>query len=335
MRDRDDAILLERHVFDTARLMAEHPPRLRHGHKKVVFELACPPGCRHAGEIRYSRWSALELPRKLEIVGASSRVETRVGVFDYAPSRESGPAVEWHVNFADPHLFVAYGGPLFAQDEMQVAEHPALGAVREALEAAGSPTLTEAFGEPTPVLLMGVERRCQIATDADPAAGRPQGLYGNRFARAEIDVVRRAVTPIDPPTVTNFIAMAAPAGGSDFYDVYDIEKILVTACTGFRAAVRESARPDDPTVVVHTGFWGCGAFGGNRVLMTLLQILAARLAGVHHLVFHTVDPLGVPVVKEACAHADSLAAGGSPRGKGELIGAIEAMGLRWGVSDGN
>ena len=29
---------------------------------------------------------------------------------------------EWHVNFADPRLFVSYGSGLFAQDEMQVAE---------------------------------------------------------------------------------------------------------------------------------------------------------------------------------------------------------------------
>ena len=27
---------------------------------------------------------------------------------------------------------------------------------------------------------------------------------------------------------------------------------------------------------VRTGFWGCGAFGGNRTLMTLLQLLADR-----------------------------------------------------------
>ncbi len=42
---------------------------------------------------------------------------------------------EWWVNFADPHLFVAYGSSLFAQDEIQVAEHPSLGHLREALYA--------------------------------------------------------------------------------------------------------------------------------------------------------------------------------------------------------
>jgi hypothetical protein len=28
--------------------------------------------------------------------------------------------------------------------------------------------------------------------------------------------------------------------------------------------------------IFHTGFWDCGAYGGNRVLMALLQLLANR-----------------------------------------------------------
>ncbi|MEX1263094.1 MAG: hypothetical protein WEE66_04010 [Actinomycetota bacterium] len=31
------------------------------------------------------------------------------------------------------------------------------------------------------------------------------------------------------------------------------------------------------------GFWGCGAFGGDRLLMTTLQSLAAEMAGIHRL----------------------------------------------------
>lgn len=46
-------------------------------------------------------------------------------------------AVEWDVNFADPRLFTAYGSELFAQDEMQVAEHLAFGAVRGRCMRAG------------------------------------------------------------------------------------------------------------------------------------------------------------------------------------------------------
>ena len=51
---------------------------------------------------------------------------------------------------------------------------------------------------------------------------------------------------------------------------------------GFRAAKLESQRrleSNQDAVVIHTGFWGCGVYGNDRVLIALLQILAARLAG--------------------------------------------------------
>lgn len=38
--------------------------------------------------------------------------------------------------------------------------------------------------------------------------------------------------------------------------------------------------------MIHTGWWGCGAFGGNRRLMAILQFAAAQLAGVDAVVFH-------------------------------------------------
>ncbi len=57
-------------------------------------------------------------------------LEVREGVYDYASATGVAGAVEWHVNFADPRLFTAYGTGFFAQDEMQVAEHPGLGALR-------------------------------------------------------------------------------------------------------------------------------------------------------------------------------------------------------------
>src|SRR4051812_32899056 len=113
-------------TFDAAKLMAEHPPRLRNPNKQVVFEIACPTACRIAGAIVYSRWWAKPLPASLQGTVATI-VDGREDVYDYAPVERDGTAVEWHVNFADPHLFVAYGSGLFAQDEMQVAEHPVLG----------------------------------------------------------------------------------------------------------------------------------------------------------------------------------------------------------------
>ena len=219
---------------------------------------------------------------------------------------------------------------------MQVAEHPVLAALRETLVAEGVETRTDGPAGPTPVLVTGAERRAAVATDPDASAGRPYGLYGNAFAAATTEVVRHATTAVEPPTKTNLIAMAAIAGGSGAYRADVIERILATAYTGFRAASLESMRlrPSSPRVAVHTGYWGCGAFGGNRVLMALLQALAARMAGIDRLVFHT-GPVGGEEPLSAALH---LLSDMSTRGDGstaDLLSAIEGERFRWGVSDGN
>ena len=326
----------ERYQFDAQQLMVEHPPNWHHPNKQIVFDIACPPGSAHGGEIEYTRWPAMAIPQTADPAAASSILEERPGFYDYAPVLDPPDAMGWHVNFADPHLFVAYGTSLFAQDEMQVVEHPALGALKEALIARGAAGVTMDNGDPTPVLVQGVERRCMVATEPNSAAGRPSGLYGNQFGRADAGAVRHATTRVVPPTITNLIAMAAPSGGYGRYSTGEIEQVLTTAFTGYRAAVIEAARYRSAPcpVVIHTGFWGCGAFGGNRVVMTLLQALAAEMAGIDRLVFHTGDASGTTAFQAA----QQVIAGdlnGPPGEIAPMIDRIAAMGFEWGMSDGN
>jgi hypothetical protein len=321
--------------FDAATLMRQHPPVLRDPNKLVVFRIACPDGTA-GGRLSYSRWPEQSLPATVDPARAAGRVEVRDGFYDYKPLA-SAPALEWHVNFADPRLFYAYGSSLFAQDEMQVAEHPVLGSLREALVAERRSTLTVEGGRPSPVLVMGAERRVRIATDRSAPDGRPDGLYGNVFADAEADAVRRATTAIDPPTISNIIAIAAPTGGHGRYRKDQIELVLATAYSGFRAAVTGSRRTTGSSVgfIVHSGFWGCGAFGGNRVMMTLLQALAAEMAGVDRLVLHIGDSSGRAPVGQAWALLRDVLAEPEQVGTAELVGRIESLGLGWGQSDGN
>lgn len=324
---------LDRRSFDAALLMDSHPPVWRHPNKEVVAAISCPPGAVHVGTLGYSRWSAPALPATPGTADATTIVE-RPGFYDYVPV--GGSAVEWHVNFSDPHLFVAYGSPLLAQDELQVAEHPVLGALKEALDAERAVARTMDGARPTPVLVTGAERRCRIATDPDATSGRPGGLYGNEFARASAEVVRRATTPIQPPTITNLIAMAAPGYGVGPYTGEQIEGILATAYTAFAAAAAEGASlADDPAPsVIHTGYWGCGAFGGNRVLMAALQVLAARMAGIGTLAFHVGDAAGSELLADALEVVDGAAGVRDAASTRELIDALAAYGFRWGVSDG-
>ncbi|MGH7281811.1 MAG: hypothetical protein ACRELY_09835 [Polyangiaceae bacterium] len=314
---------LVRRSYDRAALLSAHPPRLRHPHKQKIFALAPPPT---AGAIHYARFAPIALPER--VPSARPALTVRPTVFEY-PAESAGI---WHVNFADPQLFIAYGSALLAQDELQVLEHPILGSVREALLAEDLPAVTEENNRPTPVLVVGAERSFDF--DTAPDIERPLGLYGNRFAMASFEHVQSALRVIDPPTQTNLIAMAAPVGNGK-YSNGQIERVLVTAFTAFSAAIAESrARWPDASVEVRTGFWGCGAFGGNRTVMVLLQILASRLAGVDRLFFYTVSEDGIADVERGVAELESL----TPKGDelvASLVDRIARRGFSWGTSDGN
>ena len=245
-----------RRAIDAGELVRAYPPVLGHAHKRMVTELC---GLQTTGTLVVSRWRAGELvPARRDTEVIAER-----GHYRYDAASDG----VWHVNFADPALFVAYGSALLAQDELQCLEHPVLGSVRELL-ARERHAWTEERGVATPVLVSGAERRCALDT---------RKLYGNGFAAASHAEVRDALELIAPATRTNLIAIAAPAGGSGAYTREDLDQILVTAYTGFAAAVAESERlwPGTP-VEVRTGFWGCGAFGGNRHVMTILQLAARR-----------------------------------------------------------
>jgi hypothetical protein len=110
----------------------------------------------------------------------------------------------------------------------------------------------------------------------------------------------------------------------------------MTALTGFRAAVFESHRVFGAAcpVVIHSGFWGCGAFGGNRELMMAMQVVAATLAPVDRIVFHIGEPSGraAEVGARALLASPALAEATEP---GRLIAKLEELSFPWGVSDGN
>lgn len=316
---------LDSQTFEIGDLMREHPPVCR-GNKRIVYEIACPPDTVHSGTLEYLRYPSDTLPDEADPSRARQMVDVRDGFYDYMPVQTG--AVQWHVNFADPILFGFYHDSLFAQDEIQVAEHPCLGSMRDALAKKGRIARTAEDQAATPVLIMGAQRRCRVATEPDKDQGRPDGLYGNRFAYAPEDAVRRATTRIDPPTRTNLIAIAAPSGGYGTYDRETVEEILVTAYSGFGAAVRISKA----STVVHTGFWGCGAFGGNRELMILLQIVAAQAAGVSGLVFHAGDQRAI--IDVALGQIEgSLSA--MVRMDEIIDWAVSDGRYQWGVGDGN
>jgi hypothetical protein len=317
--------LLGRVELDAATLWRMYPPRLHHPNKRLVLDLAGGLARTPRGELVVARYGMPDLPPLPE---DAPRATHEDGFFSYAPSPDA--AHVWHVNFANQYLFCAYGAAAFAQDEIQVAEHPVLGSVLEALTAErrdGLPPLTREGGRPTPVLIKGAERWCAI--DTEPELAFPYGIYGRRFATAKAEALRQAVTRIDQAPLTNLIAMEAPQGAGR-YTAGQIADIVVTASAGFTAARAESR---GARVIVHTGHWGTGAYGGNPVLMATAQLLAARFAGLDAIVYHSNSDAGREAFELGRRYAGSLSASGASLTN--VVGAIEELGLSWGTSDGN
>jgi len=336
-----------RYEFDAADIVSKYPAQIENTNKEIVFGIASPPDAVHSGKITFTRWRQMPLPDTISRERDHPTLEMREAFFAYEAPPEG--QTDWYLNFAHRDLFSFYGGALFAQDEMQVAEHPALASLRQALIASDVKPVCVEGGVPTPALITGVERRCAITTDPNPDEGRPEGLYGNSFSRGTGEAVRKATRPIDPPTKSNILAIEAPAYGAGRYKLKEIEFVLSTAITGFSAAVHESgagagagagagvgAKADTDTparVAIHTGFWGCGAYGGNRVLMPLLQMIAAAISGVDLLVFHSGPDSSAYI--QAKGMLGALLPAGQPVKWHDVISRIEGMNFEWGVSDGN
>ncbi len=330
--------LICRHTFNTQELIDTYPPKIYNQNKQIVYNMTCPPGSKHQGNLIFSRWNAMEIPQVLSISENNTKFDQKNGYFDYKTSvNNSKNDIEWYLNFAAKDLFYAYGGSLFAQDEMQVTEHPALASLREALIDKEIKPWTVENREPAPILIRGVERKCAIATEPNAKKGRPLGLYGNNFAKATPAAIQQAIEIINPPTITNILAIEAPVGGYGIYSQAEIEYILKTAYTGFIAAKIESWLEIKrlPKVIIHTGFWGCGAYGGNRVLMVILQLLAATLSQIDKLVFHLGDTTGIAAFTNAQQIFQELLSNSNQIEIDDLIEKIYAMEFEWGVSDGN
>mmetsp|Transcript_4239 Transcript_4239/g.8819 ORF Transcript_4239/g.8819 Transcript_4239/m.8819 type:complete len:247 (-) Transcript_4239:78-818(-) len=246
---------------------------------------------------------------------------------------------------------------------MQVQEHPVLGALQLYLTKTNSNSnsdsnrvsalvpLTRDAGGPTPCLVTNVPRMCAIDTSASMRV--PRGLYGRCFAIAKGDDVLAQTTIFSdrPPRYSNILAVEAPKPNRGSYTDSQISDILCTAYSGFLAArsdsIGSSVDGDGIHVVrVHTGHWGCGAYGGNKQLMAILQVLAAHLAGVE-LSYHAFDAAGAAEVQRGLSLLGDIERemmpgtghdGGEAGGRISLpclVARLVGHRFRWGTSDGN
>lgn len=126
--------------------------------------------------------------------------------------------------------------------------------------------------------------------------------------------------------------MCAPQGRGP-YSTEDVRDVLSSSVTAFAAAKVESARlAPGAGVRIHTGHWGTGVFGGDRVLMAAAQAIAARLTGVGELVYHSLDDAAAHAFEEGMRLADGLREGAS---FDAIVATFDACGFVWGAGDGN
>ncbi|KAJ3449149.1 poly adp-ribose glycohydrolase [Anaeramoeba flamelloides] len=396
--------------FELKTLISEFEPEFTHITKSLCNEKITRSSKPLFGNLSFSKWSLF--PIKNQLLIKNTEVKETLGPFDYVTS-ENDNEVHWYPNFADYYLFGFYSGPLLAQDELQVLEHPSLGSLRQALIhdtslPKNATPLTRKNGVPTPVLIYNVPRQAILDIAPNKEKGRPFGLYGNQFARTNRKVVLDAVSILNSPTWSNIYAMEAPKYGLGKYTLSQIKEIFSSCYTSFSAAKLVSQEEEnfgfDQTlyglenssqnetekektenekeekkekekengkkkkektieenkenekeildfveiprvrkvprkVILHLGHWGCGAYGGNKVLMTLLQLLAAKAAGADNVYYHTFTKIGSESFNKGVESFENLLQEVIEKENllniEKTLKKIEEMNFEWGESDRN
>ncbi len=257
-------------------------------------------------------------------------VQVRSGLFAF--DRSTKKTMHWTPDFADPILFGFSHGPLYAQEEVLVSEHPSLSHLRTALEK--EPALRTLDGDQV-ALLPGVERFGMMDTVRKLSNGKT--IYGNQLAQASKWDIDACLKRFNAPRESNIFALAAPHIGSHLankpYEHRHLKQLFHRAFLAFKAI--QDVYGSSKEIVIHTGNWGAGAFGNGPKTVALIQLAAARLAGVR-LIYYPMDSKAD--FTRASQLLDQIEAQHSQFTVGEFLNNLTknsvAYGLRYSVSNG-
>ncbi len=316
-------------VVDAQTLIKEFPPQYISENKKWCFERALAQKASvlsQESQIKISRWCKdddfddsllfdLELPN----------VITNDRYFKY-DNYES----DFFMNFADRLLFGFYDADNFAQDEIQTLEMPLLASCMHYLDEKNLPSLkpvTKENKKPTPYIFENVPYWLRINLSYNG-----QNLYGRNFRNASKGLLEKAVQVVQEEKLVNILAARAPACGSGQYTKAQLTEFLESAYCAFRGAVLCNAAGSDDNeskpVKIHTGNWGCGAFGNKLTVSYLVQLLAGAFSKTGTLIFHAPDK---PTLQKAIDLISTLP---SKLTFSQAVDFLFDQGLYWNESDG-
>lgn len=276
-------------------LMAAHTPKFTNQRKLKLFNKAkakkeaslngdvtvtrCTPDTREMDSTTFS---------KTEV-----KIKQNPAFFNYEKDQDTAERKVWWMNYADPKLFGFYANEFFAQDEIQVLEHPILASVREYLIDPGEEhmaprTMVQSGSEliATPYLIENVPLWMTVNSYPKLPDGMPVRIYGASFTEAPQEAIDEGCKIYEGDVKDNIMAIAAPSFGRGEYSYEDIELILKTLISAFSQA--KDLAPGKKCIV-HGGNWGCGAFGGNLELMYFAQMYAASVCEIDELILHAVE----------------------------------------------
>jgi hypothetical protein len=176
-------------------------------------------------------------------------------------------------NFGDPEIFVGAQRGLFAQDEVQIAEHPALNHLKNYFNT------NKKAGK-----INRSEFQAALITGAKRYGSFKGQYYGKKFALAKPEQFKGDLTILKKPRKSKIAIIVAPRGPDKTpYSKKDLEKLLYPVITVLTAIKQKYS---NKKIVFHTGNWGAGAFGGSHKAAAIMQLLAARISCIDEIRYY-------------------------------------------------
>lgn len=200
------------------------------------------------------------------------QIEIRNAGYDYQNEN-------WYVIFANRELGGGYLNRGFVQEEILTIECPEIAIALSQFNLLG-PLDRREVG-----VYSNVDRGCQILLYGHQDVNEFESKNRKRINLSE------AVQKV-PPKKINCVAIDAinVSKKRNGASKEDLQYMFDKATAGFETIIKHGAKE------VHTGKWGCGAYGNDLTSIFLLTILAAWKAGLQKVVFYLYDGSGLDVI---------------------------------------